>query len=83
VVDDVCQSVPALCPGAPSGALTTDTLNTALDVVPAGLGGDNQDLLVTVADPVGIAAVPESGSLMLVGMGLVAGAKFLRRRKVA
>jgi len=31
----------------------------------------------------GLAEVPESGALILVGLGLVAGAKYLRRRKLA
>jgi len=46
----------------------------------SGQGNTNQ---VQVVTPAVTAAVPESGSLILVGMGLVAGAKYLRRRKIA
>jgi hypothetical protein len=48
------------------------------------IGNTNQLQIITpgvVPNP--NAAVPESGSLILVGMGLVAGANYLRRRKVA
>ncbi|HEX5069098.1 MAG TPA: PEP-CTERM sorting domain-containing protein [Vicinamibacterales bacterium] len=41
-------------------------------------GNTNQLEVVTPAAP-----VPESGSLILVGIGLVAGAKYLRRRRLA
>jgi len=42
------------------------------------MGNTNQLQVVTPAAP-----VPESGSLILVGIGLVAGAKYLRRRRLA
>jgi len=71
-------------------------LDFALEANPAGLGGGGGESLlaeftgpavvtdaVAADDPISGAAVPESGSLILVGLGLVAGARYLRRPKVS
>jgi len=51
----------------------------AAGAFPSGTASGNTNQLEIVTP----AAVPESGSLILVGIGLVAGAKYLRRRRLA
>jgi len=77
--------VSAATTGGNDQSLFFNFLGTTLGT-PSGSGQGNTNQLQVVTPGVVInpnAPVPESGSLILVGMGLVAGAKYLRRRKIA